>query len=65
LRTQHQDQSLDLPPGFQDGIASDVWEQLESEDKLGCARGVVWAILCEAALAAVAVACWKFHLWTR
>jgi hypothetical protein len=38
---------------------------LESEDKLGCARGIVWAIIFEAALAAAAVVCWKLHFWPR
>lgn len=39
------------------------WVELESEDKVGCARGIVWAIIFEAALAAAALIYWKFHLW--
>jgi hypothetical protein len=38
------------------------WESLESEDKLGCARGILWAILFEAATVVAAVAIWKLHL---
>jgi hypothetical protein len=40
-------------------------EQWEAEDKLGCARGVVWALIFEAALAAVAVLYWKFHFFSH
>jgi hypothetical protein len=34
-------------------------EQLEAEDKLGCARGVLWSLIFEAALVAAAVLVWK------
>jgi hypothetical protein len=40
-------------------------EQLYSEDKLGCARGVVWALVFQAALVIVAVVCWELHVLTR
>lgn len=39
--------------------------QLEAEDKLGCARGVLWAIVFEAALGVVGVLYWKFHFLHR
>jgi hypothetical protein len=43
-------------------VTSTDWESLESEDKLGCARGILWAILFEAAIVVAAVAIWKLHL---
>jgi hypothetical protein len=39
-------------------------EQLYHEDRLGCARGVVRALLFEAALVAI-VCYWKLHLYLR
>jgi hypothetical protein len=42
-------------------LCSVDWQCLESEDKLGCARGVLWAIALEAAVAIAAVACWRLH----
>jgi hypothetical protein len=42
-------------------VCSIDWEALESEDKLGCARGILWAILFEAAGVVAAVAFWKLH----
>jgi hypothetical protein len=39
--------------------------QLEAEDKLGCARGVLWAIVFEAALGFAGVLYWKFHFLQR
>jgi hypothetical protein len=47
-----------------DGCAVDA-KQLYREDKLGCARGVVWALLFEAALVVAAVIYWKLHLFAR
>ena len=40
-------------------------EQLEAEDTLGCVRGVLWSLVFEAALATVAVLCWKFHFFSH
>jgi hypothetical protein len=72
VRNQEIDQYLvqEFPPYPGEGdatacVCSDVWAQVESEDKLGCARGVVWAIIFEAVLAAAGMICWKFHLWPR
>ncbi len=42
-------------------VCSIDWDQFSSEDKLGCARGVVWAIVFEAALVIAAAAYWKFR----
>jgi hypothetical protein len=45
---------------------ADVWsdnpEQLYYEDKLGCARGVVFALTFQAALIVVVAVCWKLLL---
>ena len=43
-------------------VCSDNPEQLYYEDKLGCARGVVFALAFQAALVAVAALCWKLFL---
>ena len=40
-------------------------EQLYDEDTLGCARGVVWALIFEAGLVIGALVCWKLHLFAR
>ena len=40
-------------------------EQLEAEDKLGCARGVLWSLIFEAALVAAAVLLWKCHFFSH
>ena len=40
-------------------------EQLEAEDKLGCARGVLWSLIFEAALVAIAVLLWKCHFFSH
>lgn len=40
-------------------------EQLYREDKLGCARGVVWALVFEAGLVIAAVIYWKLRLFAR
>jgi hypothetical protein len=47
-----------------DGCAVDA-EQLYREDKLGCARGVVWALVFEAGLVVAALIYWKLHLFAR
>jgi hypothetical protein len=39
------------------------WERLESEDRLGCARGVVWALVFEVVLAIAAVVYWKLRFF--
>jgi hypothetical protein len=39
-------------------------ELLHNEDKLGCARGVIWAFVFETALIAAVAIFWKLHfLW--
>lgn len=44
-------------------VRSIDWRELESEDPVGCARGVVWAIVFEFALVIAAVVYWKLsHL---
>jgi hypothetical protein len=58
----------ELPQWTADGdFYTSYWKQVESEDKLGCARGIVWAILFEGfvavILAIVALMYWKFRLW--
>jgi hypothetical protein len=40
-------------------------EQFEAEDKFGCARGIVWALIFEAALIVGAVLVWKFHFFSH
>jgi hypothetical protein len=40
-------------------------EQLYREDKLGCARGVIWALIFEAGLVIAAVIYWKLRLFAR
>lgn len=40
-------------------------KQLYREDKLGCARGVVWALIFEAGLVAAALIYWKLRLFAR
>ena len=47
-----------------DGCSGDV-EQLYREDKLGCARGVVWALIFEAGLVVAALIYWKLRLFAR
>ncbi len=47
-----------------DGCSVDA-KQLYREDKLGCARGVVWALLFEAALVVAALIYWKLRLFAR
>ena len=43
-------------------VCSDNPEQLYYEDKLGCARGIVFAIALQVALVGLAVLCWKLLL---
>jgi hypothetical protein len=47
-----------------DGCSVDA-EQLYREDKLGCARGVVWALIFEAGLVIAALIYWKLRLFAR
>jgi hypothetical protein len=47
-----------------DGCSVDA-KQLYREDKLGCARGVVWALVFEAALVVAALIYWKLRLFAR
>lgn len=42
-------------------VCSDDPEQLYYEDKLGCARGVVWAFAFQAALVVAVAICWKLR----
>jgi hypothetical protein len=46
-------------------LASVDLDQLEVEDKLGCARGVLWSLIFEAAMAAGAVLLWKCHFFSH
>ena len=43
-------------------VCTDNPEQLYYEDKLGCARGIVFAFAFQVALVGVAVLCWKLLL---
>lgn len=47
-----------------DGVPVEA-EQLYREDKLGCARGVIWALVFEAGLVIAAVIYWKLRLFAR
>jgi hypothetical protein len=40
-------------------------ELLYNEDKLGCARGVIWAFVFEAALIVAIAIFWKLHFFWR
>jgi hypothetical protein len=40
-------------------------EQLYDEDSLGCARGVVWAVIFQAALVIAVALGWKLHFFLR
>ena len=40
-------------------VCADNPEQVYYEDKLGCARGIVFAFAFQAALVGVVVLCWK------
>jgi hypothetical protein len=50
---------------YEEDLRSLDTEQWEAEDSLGCARGVVWSLIFEAALAVVAVLYWKFHFFSH
>jgi hypothetical protein len=66
LRDHHADQFVvsEFPsPGVDSRVFTDYWQELQSEDRMGCARGIVWAIIFEAALVVVAMAWWKLHVW--
>ncbi len=43
-------------------VCSDNPEEMYYEDKLGCARGVVFALGFQGALVAAAAVCWKLFL---
>jgi hypothetical protein len=43
-------------------VCSDDPEQIYYEDKLGCARGIVFAFAFQAALVTVAVLCWRIFI---
>jgi hypothetical protein len=43
-------------------VCQDDPEQVYYEDKLGCARGIVYAFAFQGVLAAAATLCWKFLL---
>jgi hypothetical protein len=47
-----------------DGCSVDA-EQPDRKDKLGCARGVVWALVFEAGLVVAALIYWKLRLFAR
>ena len=43
-------------------VCSDDPEQLYYEDKLGCARGVVFAVTLQLVLVVLGTLCWKYLL---
>jgi hypothetical protein len=43
-------------------VFPDVSEELHSEDRLGCVRGVLWSLVFEAALVIAAAIYWKLRL---
>jgi hypothetical protein len=47
-----------------DASSADL-EQLYDEDTLGCARGVVWAVVFQAALVIAVAVGWKLHFFLR
>jgi hypothetical protein len=66
VSTHHGDQYLigDLSSGAHVvGTTYDEWREMEEEDRLGCARGILWAIVFEIMMAAVGLLSWKLHLW--
>ncbi len=48
-----------------DDVCPAELEHLYQEDKLGCARGVLWALVFEAGVVIAALAYWKLHLFAR
>jgi hypothetical protein len=43
-------------------VCSDNPEQVYYEDKLGCARGIVYALAFQGAVVAVATLCWRLFI---
>lgn len=43
-------------------VCTDNPEQIYYEDKLGCARGIVYAFAFQGAMFAVATVCWKLFI---
>jgi hypothetical protein len=43
-------------------VCSDDPEQVYYEDKLGCARGIVYAFAFQGVLAAIVILCWKLFV---
>lgn len=43
-------------------VCTDDPEQLYYEDKLGCARGIVYAFAFQGVLAAIVILCWKLFI---
>ncbi len=43
-------------------VCTDNPEQIYYEDKLGCARGIVYAFAFQGAMVAVASLCWKLFI---
>jgi hypothetical protein len=43
-------------------VCADDPEQIYYEDKLGCARGIVFAFVFQAGLVAAAVLCWRLFI---
>ncbi|HET6219386.1 MAG TPA: hypothetical protein VFE27_20355 [Acidobacteriaceae bacterium] len=60
---------LDSPSQLSSHVMDDVCpadlEHLYPEDKLGCARGVLWALVFEAGVVIAALVYWKLHLFAR
>jgi hypothetical protein len=48
-----------------DDVCPAELEHLYPEDRLGCARGVLWALVFEAGLVIAALVYWKLHLFAR
>jgi hypothetical protein len=44
------------------GDARDDWEEFQSEDSLGCARGVLWSLILEGTLVVAAAIYWILRL---
>jgi hypothetical protein len=44
------------------GIFLDDPQELDSEDRLGCVRGVLWSLVFEAALVIAGIIYWKLHI---
>jgi hypothetical protein len=48
-----------------DDVCPAELEHLYPEDRLGCARGVLWALVFEVGLVIAALVYWKLHLFAR